>query len=116
VTDPLRPFQQLIRSLWRERTEGVKRSSPPATAKKTAPLLESRLKARIGGLDPGNAGQLRQAFVETVLLWELGEQLSQDPAFGDMAARVSEQLAADPAVADNLNQMLSRFAGTRATR
>jgi hypothetical protein len=54
--------------------------------------------------------------VETVLLWELGEQLARDPEFGEMVSRVSGQLGSDPAVAQNLHGLLVKLATARPAR
>jgi hypothetical protein len=53
---------------------------------------------------------MREAFVETVLLWELGDHLAPDPAFGEMVANVSEQIASDPAIGERLTRVLTRLA------
>jgi hypothetical protein len=52
---------------------------------------------------------MREVFVETTLLWELGEHLARDPAFTEMVARVSGQLQADPAVMQRLHRLLIRL-------
>jgi hypothetical protein len=53
---------------------------------------------------------MREAFVETVLLWELGEQLAPDPDFAEMVTTVSDQLAADPRIGERLNRALQQLA------
>jgi hypothetical protein len=78
--------------------------------------LQSRLSAQIAGIDTANPARLRQAFVETVLLWELGEQLARDPEFAQMVSRVSEQLGSDPDVAQNLHGRLVKLAAARRPR
>jgi hypothetical protein len=120
VTDPLRPFAQIIRSLWRGRAPAAQSSSstsqtgsPPEPAPRVDESLQSRLSAQIAGIDTANAARLRQAFVETVLLWELGEQLARDPEFAQMVSRVSEQLGSDAAVAQNLHGLLVKLAADR---
>jgi len=123
VTDPLRPFAQIIRSLWRGRAPAAQPSSPasqtggpPEPAPRVDESLQSRLSAQIAGIDPANSARLRQAFVETVLLWELGEQLARDPEFAEMVSRVSEQLGSDPTVAQNLHGLLVKLATARRAR
>jgi len=61
-------------------------------------------------MDTANPARLRQVFVETVLLWELGEQLARDAEFAEMVGRVSEQLGSEPVVAQNLHGLLLRLA------
>jgi hypothetical protein len=120
MTDPLRPFTQVIRSLLRSRTRGsvadsAGTSSAPSASVSTearprasrgGETLESRLKSRLAAIDRRNSKQMRDAFVETVLVWELGDQLAPDPGLADVVARVSEQLAADPAVIERLQELL----------
>lgn len=116
MTDPLRPFAQIIRSLWRGRTSATERTSPatntahPQHRANVDESLQSRLSARIASVDAENPARLRQAFVETVLLRELGENLARDPDFGALVARVCEQLESQPTVAQNLHQLLVRLA------
>jgi hypothetical protein len=125
VTDPLRPFAQLIRALWHGRTQrtadnGATANHSPPTADARAPgegvSLQTRLVSRIASIDAGNASRMRETFVETVLLWELGEHLAQDPAFGEMVERVSQQLALDPAVSAQLHELLLRLSGPARPR
>ncbi|HWM69321.1 MAG TPA: hypothetical protein VNO35_22215 [Steroidobacteraceae bacterium] len=118
MTDPLRPFAQIIRSLWRGRASATERASPANHTARPSPQhtpnvdesLQSRLSARIAGIDTENPARLRQAFVETVLLRELGENLARDPDFGALVTRVCEQLESQPTVAQNLHQLLVRLA------
>ncbi len=121
MTDPLRPFTQAIRSLWRSRTRAASdvASSSGSSAATTAgaaearlpsgragETLQSRLKSRLTAIDRRDAKQMREAFVETVLIWELGDQLALDSGLADVVARVSEQLTADPAVVERLQELL----------
>jgi len=76
--------------------------------------LQSRLSARIAGIGTDNPARLRRAFVETVLLRELGENLARDPEFGALVAQVCEQLESQPAVAQNLHELLVRLAAPAA--
>jgi hypothetical protein len=125
MTDPLRPFANIIRTLWRSRTQAngtptaanqaatSAASMPPgaaARARTPGRTLQSHLKARIAACSGANSTRLRETFVETVLLWELGDELAPDPGFGEMVSHVSEQLATDPAVAARLDQLLARLA------
>ena len=126
MTDPLRPFAEIIRTLWRSRTQTNKAPAPTSQATASAARvpagavraqaparsLQSHLKARIAACSGASSARLRETFVETVLLWELGEQLAPDPAFNEMVTHVSEQLGADPAVGARLDQLLARLSAT----
>src|SRR5687768_7905866 len=99
MTDPLRPFAHAIRSWWRTRTRnGTDGTSSSAAANtgsaergarttRTGETLQSRLRARMHGIETTDARRMRDAFVETVLLWEIGEHLAPDPAFAEVVAR-----------------------------
>src|SRR5512139_2449271 len=109
----------MIRALWLARAQAPRpaarrdstgRSTPDIPAARSPRSLRSQLKSRISALQPAEPARLREAFVETVLLWELGESLAPDPAFGEMVTSVSEQLASDAAVSERLHRALSRLA------
>lgn len=55
---------------------------------------------------------MRDAFVETVLIWELGDALAPDPGLADVVARVSEQLTTDPMVVSRLQELLLEIRST----
>jgi hypothetical protein len=121
VTDPLRPFAEIIRSLWRGRSSASDRAAtrdhnsaaaPPEPAR-VDESLQSRLTARIAGVDSDNPARLRHVFVETVLLRELGDHLARDPQFATLVAKVCDQLESQPTVAQNLHQLLVRLAHGR---
>lgn len=59
---------------------------------------------------------MRETFVETVLLWELGEHLAQDPSFGEMVERISQQLALDSTLSGRLHELLLRLPGPSRPR
>jgi hypothetical protein len=121
--DPLRPFSDSIRALWQARATGAR---PSASSSSSGPLttshaqqrtrsahtedtLRAKLKARISQIDVRNPRKVREAFVEAVLLWDLGERLGQDAGFGEMVTHIAEQLASDPAVDTRLQQLLARL-------
>jgi len=122
MTDPLRPFADMIRSLWLAKAQGNGKArgmqSTPAAATaaraegpqtKPARSFRAQLKARVSASRASGPARMREVFVETVLLWELGEQLAPDPAFGEMVTTVSDQLASDPVVGERLNRALQRL-------
>jgi len=105
MVDSIRPFATLIRTLSRKKVEAPDGVAEPDVAGDTsnrAPTeadrnseLEARLRARLAAVDASNPEKARQAFVETVLLSQLGEDLAKDPAFADVVAKVSDQLLCD---------------------
>jgi|SRR5688572_17367829 hypothetical protein len=125
MTDPLRPFADLIRSLWRSRAASTARTaaatgSAPAAGTQRAlhepriqarvRSLQSHLRARIAESGGASPAKMREAFVEAVILHELGEQLAPDASVSELVSRVSEQLASDPEVGERLDRLLTRLA------
>lgn len=119
--DPLRPFLSLVRSLWTSTTSAKsirERQStlPPPTSGHVAEIatvrtVEQRLQADLSVLgDAWNAQRAREVFVGGVLLHELGEHLSADPAFSDLIQRVSTQLGSDPRLSERLDELLRQLA------
>jgi hypothetical protein len=122
--DPLRPFAGLIRTLWKANTsptareDSTARSFAPGTDQPqsdptdalTEAGLHSRVRARLQQIGPSDPRRAREAFVETVLAGELGEDLLRDPAFGDVVTRVADQIGADPALGIQLQSILQALA------
>jgi len=114
MTDPLRPFVQIIRASLAskstrpasDRATGTSPSSSPEARTTPNGSLQSRLAARLSAIDRNNTSRMRKTFVETVLLSELGENLAQDPAFAELVNRVSEQLGAHPTIGPRLQALL----------
>lgn len=78
----------------------------PGTAKaggQAAPQdLASLVFRRIRFIDPADPDRRRKAFrvfIESVLLFELGEELINDPKFYELVDTVQGRMAADPALA-----------------
>jgi hypothetical protein len=118
MTDPLRPFADMIRALWLARTQGksAARAQNAAPVRTDSPRpgrarsFRSQLRARVAASSNAGPARMREVFVETILLWELGEQLAPDPDFAGMVTTVSEQVASDPALAERLNHVLRELA------
>jgi hypothetical protein len=121
--DPLRPFTNLLRSLWTGSTRSAARSdgarqaqsSGAQQAQATAALapVTARLQARLATLHEWNSARARELFVEHVLLMEFGVDLARDPTFADLVRRVSTHLDAAPALAARLDQLLQALAADR---
>ena len=117
MVDPLQPFSSIVRTaldraLHRAKSDlatDAKDAAPPHQIKENVPVqsLRSRLRARTAAKADADSVQLRQFFVESVLLSELGEGFAQDPAFGELVQIVSEQLASDPQLSARLEFLLN---------
>jgi hypothetical protein len=121
--DPLRPFANLIRSLWKAQ------APPPTRAESTASLrpptaddspgtpaaevaegtLRSRIRTRLTQFGTADPQRTREIFVETVLAWELGEELPHDAGFVDVVRRVAEHIGAQPNLSVRLHTVLTEL-------
>jgi hypothetical protein len=122
--DPLRPFANLIRSLWTGSKRSPARSADGAQpaqsgagqqAQATAGSTQigATLQSRLATLREWNSARARELFVEHVLLAELGSDLARDPTFADLVRRVSAQLEAQPTLGARLDQLLQGLAAAR---
>ncbi|MDB5986143.1 MAG: hypothetical protein JWR16_1196 [Nevskia sp.] len=71
--------------------------------------LRRRLGRELKRYDLGSKLELKQArqnFFESVLAWDLGEQLPRDPRFGLMIRDVEETIAADERTSNELDQLI----------
>ena len=124
--DPLRPFADLIRSLWK--SSAVQRSYANASATTEKPAdraadtniggasratLESTIRDRLTTVGLSDAARAREAFVETVLAWELGDELPRDAAFWDVVKRVADHIGSDPRLGQRLQSLLAGLAEQR---
>lgn len=123
--DPLKPFANLIRSLWSgtqraSRASGgartalgssEERSQAPAVA--ASAQVNARLQARLASLREWNSERARELFVEHALLLEFGSDLAHDPTFAELVRRVSAQLATEPALGARLDRLLQDLAASR---
>lgn len=122
MVDPLGPFVALIRSISRRKASPTESASsaaevdtdatPHDAARTTRPSIDLRTKLKsrlveVGLVDPDRA---RRTFVETVLLWQLGEELARDPAFGDLVAKVADQLRSDRELRTRLSELIDTLA------
>jgi hypothetical protein len=117
--DPLRPFLALVRSLSTGATSSKNardRQSAPSSSDQATEItirtVEQRLQAELAVfVRAWNSQRAREVFVGRVLLHELGENLSADPAFSELIQRVSSQLGSDPRLSARLDELLQQLAG-----
>jgi len=119
--DPLRPFTDLVRSLWSARGGSTARTEssgkaqalterPSPTAAETPDDLRTRLRTRLAQIGLTDVARAREAFVEVVLTWELGDRVPGDPAFAGVIKAVSERIAERPQLSDRLHALLTTLA------
>lgn len=76
--------------------------------------LRDRIRERIRALPAGEAGRDARAtriFVESVLVWEFGEAMLEDPQFASLVERVDDQIAGDESLRSQLRGFLDDLAG-----
>ena len=111
---PIDPSQRLAASVQAE-VQALRARRSPATAAPPAaaqPRAHSGVRAlvaqRVQALDADDPRRKQKAariFLESVLLYELGAQLVQDPSFADMVDAVQGQMQGDPQLATALDQL-----------
>ncbi len=122
--DPLRPFADLVRSLWSTRGSSTartessgkahalteRRSAEVGETPETSEDLRTRLRSRLAESGLTDVARAREAFVEVVLTWELGDHIPSDPAFAGVIKAVSERIARRPQLSDRLHSLLTALA------
>lgn len=91
-------------------------SAPPPSAAGRGSIddLRDRIRERLRALPRDGAKRESRAariFVESVLVWEFGDALLDDPRFADLAGRVDEQIASDAGLRRQLRELLEELAG-----
>ena len=72
--------------------------------------LEQRLLDRIKVVDPVDPDRDKKTiyiFVQTILIWELGENLLKDPNFHELVEKVSELIHSNTRLRDSLDKYLA---------
>jgi hypothetical protein len=120
--DPLRPFSDLIRALWKsnarrvDRPGGVSASQAMQAeqpAEKTAAgetglvALKSEVRARLGPVGLSDKRRAREVFVEAVMARELGLGSGHDQEFSNVARRVAARIGSHPRLSERLHVILT---------
>jgi hypothetical protein len=126
--DPLSNLSQVIETLRRQlgtgtaraTTRGTASSGSTGTARNAASAgrgsladLRRAIRERIRGMDPRDERQRRAAtriFLESVLQWEFGDSLVNDPAFHELLAEVQKTMSDDPRVGKDVVSLLEHLA------
>ena len=119
MVDPLNPFTSLVRTLATKRSDKAQRAekSNPTQPKKLhddkkaeppdrTAVLKARLRSKLGAIDVENSATARTAFVETVLLWQFGDEIGSDPGFPEMVATVADQIGGDESLDSELGSLM----------
>jgi len=119
MTDPIRPYVNIIESIARSRKASAADESlphaPPQQQRSESngdPSIAGirfaeRLTTRLSAIDKNDQKRRRQAFVELALISELGEQLGLDIGLSELVDKVSTIIASDQEMAIGLDNMLN---------
>jgi regulator of protease activity HflC (stomatin/prohibitin superfamily) len=111
--DPINPLNQLIQALRQQmaaqaqkskRTTSKHTERQTKTKQKTAvkivslDQIQTRIRERVRQLEPEQRDSIQAAriFVESILVWEFGEELLQDPRWQEISKEVQESMTGDP--------------------
>jgi hypothetical protein len=124
--DPLRPFSDLIRALWKSggsRVDRAQRAAAPdpagpqrrseasTAAGRELQSLESELAIRLRQIGLADPRRVREIFVETVMARELGLGAPSSPAFTELAQRVADRIGSHARLSARLHTLLAALAG-----
>lgn len=128
--DPLRPFSDLIRALWKSGASRVDRTQrsgaarepgaqppPAAPPPSSADLqsLESELAVRLRQIGLADARRVREVFVEIVMTRELGLGAPSSAAFAELAQRIADRIGSHARLSARLHTLLSALASPGRT-
>ena len=119
-TDPVQGLNALVEAMRRRmanRREKVASSATstastpsPATPQRKADIqdLKTQIAKRLAGLSPEERRSKRgqQVFLESVLVWEFGDEITADPAFAQLTAEIQQAIENESSVSDRFGAML----------
>ena len=119
-TDPIQGFNAIVQALRQRlarRREQVETgaagpstpASPPRTRQKASvDDLRVQIAKRLAGLSPEErrSKRGRQVFLESVLVWEFGDEITTDPAFGRLTAEIQQAIEQEAAVSASFADLL----------
>lgn len=82
----------------------------PSSSRHGVTGLKLRVQERIRQLDRTNPDfqqKSQRIFVESILAWELGEQILRDPQFERLVDQVNMAMASQPEIQAQMNELLS---------
>jgi hypothetical protein len=120
--DPIKGINQIAQILRQKMAErksaqvqsgsGIDAATVGASVGKGSKASTDEVKRKIGERiralpeEERKSPQAARIFVETVIAWEFGEQLLQDPQFTDLSTEVVNALAGNPAVWEKMQTLL----------
>ncbi len=119
--DPVNGISQIVQILRRKladratpRVAGDATSMAPDRApaqKASAEEVRRKISARIQRLtiEERKGPRAAQIFVESIIAWEFGDEVLQDPKFADLAKEVFDTIAADAQISARLKTLLGQM-------
>lgn len=121
--DPVNGLNQIMQVLRRrlgskatQESKNLSKSSQPATgthstAKPGSDEILRRIGERIQALNPDEkrGAKAMQIFIESVLVWEFGEELLQDPRFTEIAREVQHTISENELARQKLTALLDQL-------
>ncbi|HEY6124850.1 MAG TPA: hypothetical protein VIV63_09370, partial [Steroidobacteraceae bacterium] len=89
-------------------------AAEPRAAIAGAEPLRDRLRQRLQSLGNVDRRRAREAFVETVLATELGDNITLDPAMAEIVGKIAAQLGSDAATDRDLGVLFDELAREKA--
>ncbi len=121
--DPVSNVSQLVAILRKQLAESQNKpntsanvSPPPKSALTSGRLnideLQRKTREKIGRLDPSDPKVQHKSiriFLESVLTWQFGESLIEDPKFYGLLEDVQNAIESDPDVCQNLTNLIAKL-------
>ncbi len=101
--------QKTDRAHGQQTDRGSRTRKQSAGGKASLEQVRNRIRERVRQLAPDqrDGKQAAQIFVESILVWEFGEELLQDPRFEDLSREVQEIMTGDPETWKRFKGLLS---------
>ena len=121
--DGLNNIVQILRRRIADNAKKIGRSGKPSTQTKasqsseirkaTTEELHTAIHERIRALDPDDERYTKIAtriFLESVLQWEFGEELTRDQKFSDMISEINDTIQSDQKIRQDMQAVLKQLA------
>jgi hypothetical protein len=91
---------------------GAPASAAAAAGRPDVAQLQKKIREKLQRIDSGDPQSRRKSvhvFLESVLLWEFGEQMMDDPKFYALLDEVQSSMESDPALRESLTTLVSQL-------
>jgi hypothetical protein len=121
-TDPIQGFNAIVQTLRQRMASKQEKASASKLsnnkshtkqqktthAKADVGELKAQIAKRLSAITPEQrrSKQGQRIFLESVLVWEFGDDITSDPAFAELAADIQKMIENEPGVKDRFAEML----------